>query len=310
MGGDGGSIPKRPDLVREKKKPEQKDRDMERNAKWSHCAISQRELRKPIVSCELGKLYNKDSVIEYLLDKSICDTVTHIRNLKDVKELSLTQKSDYDIKGKELADRYFDTQDAEYICPVAGIEMNGKYKFCFIWNCGCVLSERALREVPSEVCHKCGKSFVEEDLVVLNGNDEDMNKMSERMEKRRLKAKMEKKMKKSGKEKHGKSQSVDNFKTPNSVDESVSKVKDGKIYKHPASIKQNLEQDIPSKRSKVGDQSAKITSQSGSALKYKTVAEDPSASKVYKSLFTSSETHKNRSKDKTSNWVTYNPYHL
>lgn len=46
----------------------------------------QRPLQEPIVSCALGKLYNKDSVLEYLLDKSaygdgekICG---HIRSLK------------------------------------------------------------------------------------------------------------------------------------------------------------------------------------------------------------------------------------
>ena len=50
----------------------------------------QRKLQEPVVSCALGKLYNKDSIIEYLLDKSaygdgqkICG---HIRSLK-VKSL-------------------------------------------------------------------------------------------------------------------------------------------------------------------------------------------------------------------------------
>ena len=48
--------------------------------------LSQRKLQEPIVSCALGKLYNKDSIIEYLLDKAaygdgerICG---HIRSLK------------------------------------------------------------------------------------------------------------------------------------------------------------------------------------------------------------------------------------
>ena len=49
------------------------------------CA-QQRPLQEPIVSCDLGKLYNKDAVIEFLLDRSafgdgeeICG---HIRSLK------------------------------------------------------------------------------------------------------------------------------------------------------------------------------------------------------------------------------------
>lgn len=46
----------------------------------------QRKLQEPVVSCALGKLYNKDAIIEYLLDRSaygdgenICG---HIRSLK------------------------------------------------------------------------------------------------------------------------------------------------------------------------------------------------------------------------------------
>ena len=48
--------------------------------------VPQRPLHEPIVSCELGKLYNKDALIEFLLDRSafgdgeeICG---HIRSLK------------------------------------------------------------------------------------------------------------------------------------------------------------------------------------------------------------------------------------
>jgi hypothetical protein len=48
--------------------------------------LIQRKLQEPVVSCALGKLYNKDAIIEYLLDKSaygdgekICG---HIRSLK------------------------------------------------------------------------------------------------------------------------------------------------------------------------------------------------------------------------------------
>ena len=46
----------------------------------------QRPLQEPIVSCDLGKLYNKDAVIEFLLDRSAFgdgeDICGHIRSLK------------------------------------------------------------------------------------------------------------------------------------------------------------------------------------------------------------------------------------
>lgn len=83
---------------------EQVDKANQILAKWFFCALSkvchwptvrdqradrgwaQRPLEEPIVSCALGKLYNKDAIIEYRIDKTaygdgeaIC---RHIRSLK------------------------------------------------------------------------------------------------------------------------------------------------------------------------------------------------------------------------------------
>lgn len=121
MGNDGGSIPDRRDLVRTKAKVRDCFRTVFAFVHYgSHrlskptrriklvqggssalfprsvdplCSILhanlhsiQRVLQEPIVSCALGKLYNKDAILEYLLDKSsygdgevICG---HIRSLK------------------------------------------------------------------------------------------------------------------------------------------------------------------------------------------------------------------------------------
>ena len=54
----------------------------------------QKPLREPIVSCALGKLYNKDAILEYLLDKTAYgdgeDICGHIRSLKVRPSLSLS----------------------------------------------------------------------------------------------------------------------------------------------------------------------------------------------------------------------------
>lgn len=80
----------------------------------------------------------------------------HIRNMKDIVELKTTVNKDYDNNAAFNGDCYIDTQKARYICPVVGIEMNGTYKFCVLWKCRCVLSDRALKMVKSETCHKVG----------------------------------------------------------------------------------------------------------------------------------------------------------
>ena len=57
MGCDGGTIPKRHELVRTKKKPEEKDKVSDLASKWQYCALSNQPLKEPIVACELGRYF-------------------------------------------------------------------------------------------------------------------------------------------------------------------------------------------------------------------------------------------------------------
>jgi len=295
-----------------KKKPEQVDKNYELNAKWFHCALSQAELRTPIVCCELGNLYNKEAVLEYLLDKSsvTTDIASHIRSLKDVKELNLTINPAFEQKSMEHADSYLDFQASQFICPVVGIEMNGRYKFCFLWKCGCVFSERALKEVPSTVCNKCGKSFTDEDVVVINGSEEEVSTMRTKMEERRQKSKLEKKAKKT---KFSETATSTNGESSSGSSNGVSS-KDGPEKPAKRAKTEHIPATNGATSQNVKVSGAKLNGASSSKgkipelSKHKTVAEDPKASKVFKSLFSSS--HKDRPKHLQSNWVTYHSYHI
>ncbi|XP_032317309.1 replication termination factor 2 isoform X1 [Camelus ferus] len=195
MGCDGGTIPKRHELVKGPKKVEKVDKDAELVAQWNYCALSQEILRRPIVACELGRLYNKDAVIEFLLDKSsekaLGKAASHIKSIKNVTELRLSDNPAWEgDKGNTKGDKHDDLQRARFICPVVGLEMNGRHRFCFLRCCGCVFSERALKEIKAEVCHTCGAAFQEDDVIVLNGTKEDVEVLKGRMEERRLRAKL------------------------------------------------------------------------------------------------------------------------
>ncbi|NXS12848.1 RTF2 protein, partial [Neodrepanis coruscans] len=107
---------------------------------WFYCALSQEQLRRPIVACELGRLYNKDAVIEFLLDKSPdkapVESASHIRSIKNVTELNLADNPAWagdkeSIKG----DKYDDLQAAQFICPVVGLEMNGRHRLVPLGKC-------------------------------------------------------------------------------------------------------------------------------------------------------------------------------
>lgn len=75
----------------------------------------------------LPRLYNKEALLMALLDRAnLPEIVSHIRSLKDVVELKLTPNPGY--KPSNKADAYNDVQAAEFVCPVSGLEMSGRYK--------------------------------------------------------------------------------------------------------------------------------------------------------------------------------------
>lgn len=324
MGCDGGTIPKRDELVKVKKRPEQKDKASELSFKWCHCAITQQKLEAPIVSCMLGRLYSKDSVIEVLLDRSkIPEHAAHIKTLKDIKDLSLTVNPAF-TSGAETGDGYIDRQTAQYICPTTGIEMNGKFKFCFSWKCGCVVSERALKEVRDNICHKCQDTYSEEDIVVLNPEQADLDLMTVRMEARHARIKAEKKAKKSSKAAPTETQQSNgvpsttngvpsttngapsttngapSIESSNKTSEEVQGNNELKTRKDEAGSSKRRNTILPTGAKDIEDPAFKKAKSSYS------VAKDQNASTVYKSLFTSSDQAKSQTR---AHWITYNPFY-
>lgn len=283
MGCDGGTIPRRDELVRVKKKPEQKDKEAELAFKWRHCTIKQLPLQPPIVGCGLGRLYSKESVLEGLLDKStLPESATHIKSLKDVKALNLTANPAFENNKAEKGDGYRDGGRSPYICPVIGLEMNGKYKFCFLWSCGCVMSERALKEVKTSICHQCQQPFKETDIILLNAEGDDLKLMEERLIARKVL------QKKSKKQKHA-------------IDEQTIEVKQEDVPKK----KIKKEEKPPTVKSKSTRTEAEDPAYKKAKEDY-SVAKDPKASEVFKSIFT---THKSAVVQDRAHWITYNPFY-
>ena len=237
---------------------------------WPNASLS--------VACELGRLYNKDVVIEFLLKRDTfpTDVADHIRNLKDVIELNLTEKTAGSSTESDDQNDEASRQDSPFVCPVVGLEMNGKHRFCYLRTCGCVLSERALKEVKSETCHRCGNPFEDTDIIVLNGDPVEVESLRTKMMERRSKAKAERKDRK---RKHTEGQT-----------ETLIKLKDGSVPT--ASSSSSKTEGKPEKKEK------KSTS---------SIATDPNRSEAFKSLFTTHESAKNKPK---SNWVTYNPLYF
>ena len=148
----------------------------------------------------LGKLYNKDAILEYLLNKGafgdgdkICSHITSFKvgmpwhgtldgarqaannfELQDVTTLNLTPNPAFSTKDISNSIIVSATAEkplvAQFICPVTQKEMNGKSRFSYIQTCGCVFSEQAFKEVPSTACLKCGKEFSAVDVIPINSS--------------------------------------------------------------------------------------------------------------------------------------------
>ncbi|TEA32703.1 hypothetical protein DBR06_SOUSAS4210003 [Sousa chinensis] len=304
MGCDGGTIPKRHELVKGPKKVEKVDKNAELVAQWNYCTLSQEILRRPIVACELGRLYNKDAIIEFLLDKSsekaLGKAASHIKSIKNVTELRLSDNPAWEgDKGNTKGDKHDDLQRARFICPVVGLEMNGRHRFCFLRCCGCVFSERALKEIKAEVCHTCGAAFQEDDVIVLNGTKEDVETLKRRMEGRRLRSKLGKKTKKP---------KVAESLSKSDVSEEApgpSNMKTGKPEETSLGSQEKKPTLPPRSAAAQGSSSGKAGKPPCGAMK-RSIA-DSGESEAYKSLFTTHSSAK-RSKEESAHWVTHTSY--
>lgn len=167
MGNDGGSIQKRSEMVKVKQKDAVIDDAEIIKTLWTCCYLSKEPLERPVVACGLGRLYNKDAVVKYLLNKTTSiPEFEHIRSLKSVFEVKLTDST-------APGSPYF-------ACPLTGREMNGKSRFVVVKGCGCVFAEQALRELPATgrclLCERDNNGGAME-IIPLNGKPEEIQEL-------------------------------------------------------------------------------------------------------------------------------------
>ena len=287
MGCDGGTIPTRDELVKTKKKPEQKDKDSERLYRWQHCALTQEPLEKPVVGCELGRLYNKEAIIEKLLNaksegssqssSNAAAAADHIKSLKDVRELELEPNPAFKGPKASVGDGYIDSSIAHWICPLTSQAMNGRFAFVFDWSNGKVMSYKAHKMLREDKA----AAISEENLITINPEEgsREEDALKTKMDARRARVKAAKKAAKE--EKRKADQAAAGPSEPKKV----------RIVE-------------PKKSTKSSSSSNGIEKKMQQQQQAVSVQKDPSKSEVYKSLFSSHSTAINKPK---GNWVTFDP---
>jgi len=308
MGCDGGTIPTRDELVKLKKKPERKDKESARLFRWQHCAITQEPLRMPVVACEMGRLYNKESVIELLLEKKERSARNeHIEKLKDVMEIQLANNPAFDAeKGPSVGDCFYvDRLISAWVCPVTGLEMNGTSKFAFPWKVGRVVSERAVKILQKDEAE--AGYFKEEDIIMLNPEGDELDLMNSKMIARRARVKAEKKALKDSKKKRN-HEDAGEFKKPGlvaSTSESDAGPSSSNDSINPLDKAGTSSEEPKVKKAKKssGSNVSTFNDQKGKSKKV-SIQDDGSKSEVYKKLFSS---HQDAINQPVGNWVTFDP---
>lgn len=178
---DGGSIPTRRDLVKDAKKGLStaqifENKQLSHKDLWLRCALSGNPLEDPVVSDYKGRLYKKEAVLEWLLDKpaSLQPVAGHITSFKDI----VTLQRSMDETGR-------------WICEITANDVinESSKKFVYLVECGHVFSEAALKEVQGGVlknggsrkCILCDTEYDRDNAIVINPqSDEDIARLEKR----------------------------------------------------------------------------------------------------------------------------------
>ena len=153
-GNDGGVLEKsRAYIVKEKEQEQKRDTMDYRAERWATCPLSGEVLRHPVVSDDLGNLMNKEALLTYLMEKRSIPSLAHIRRMRDV----------FVVGG---ASGFAAGTPAVFVCPITQLQACGSHAFVALRACGCVLADRAMKEMKGDSCPACGVLIGERDNVV------------------------------------------------------------------------------------------------------------------------------------------------
>lgn len=181
MGADGGSINKSSNLKlhvdntsNDYKAKDDNLQEFSLRSKWECCKISSMPLRLPIVSDYLGNLYNKESVLEWLLckdkqdqyDSNLRNEIKHIKKIHDIIELTnLVEVKDNDKSNRSVKIK----------CKYGDDIFGEKVKTLLVYStkCGDVVPKESIQLFSDNSkeykCPVCSKRFdPANDIILIN----------------------------------------------------------------------------------------------------------------------------------------------
>lgn len=171
MGGDGQALINNRKLLESlyKQKPDADGptRRMEVCNRLRYCALSHQPIRRDAVCCDLeGKLYNKDAVVEFLIEQKSAPVVsekrsTRITRLRDVKDLVVPPPAATAATGGD--------EDFDLMCPLTKLLASAGVPFACNWSCGHCVAVSALG--TKEACEWVKVGCPVSDCAAVNSGD-------------------------------------------------------------------------------------------------------------------------------------------
>ncbi|KAH7400558.1 Rtf2 RING-finger-domain-containing protein [Phaeosphaeria sp. MPI-PUGE-AT-0046c] len=183
MGNDGGSIPKRSELVKEAAKALtsaqiKEAQNEQQEYGWTSDPLTRKKLAAPVVSDAAGVLYNKDSIIEYLLKEDgdrEKEEMGKVAGVKGTVEGGFAELGNFGdrVKGlKDVVEIKFETGSAgagdsgdRWVCPITGKELGPGAKGVYIVPCGHAFAGTVVKEVAGSACLQCNEPYAENDVI-------------------------------------------------------------------------------------------------------------------------------------------------
>lgn len=175
MGNDGGSIPKRRELVKNASRvptvSELKATALESlSHAWAHCALSGEPLDlNAVVSDGHGRLYNYEAILNGLIPGDAPAEATPasmgVTSLRDVVKLKLSKSGD------------------AWACPISMKELGPATRVVYLVPCGHVFAEAAITEIQEKSCPECETAFDPENVIpVLPTTEKDVQRLATRLD--------------------------------------------------------------------------------------------------------------------------------
>ncbi|KAK3991573.1 replication termination factor 2 [Cladorrhinum sp. PSN332] len=199
MGNDGGSIPKRRELVKSAARTptvsELKATALESlSHAWSSDPLSSDPLdMENVVSDWRGRLYNYESILKGLVPgenngdsddatppalvdgelQELSFASTGIKSLRDIVRLKIKRYAPPGgKKGEEI-----------WACPVTLKELGASTKAVYLVPCGHVFAEVAVKQIQEEACPECSEAFKTRDIIPILPSDKgDLEMLTARLD--------------------------------------------------------------------------------------------------------------------------------